>query len=153
MTEHTRSSANDGRSDGIGIEPWPQAHPGPDAPAAFYPNPPRVALSRFGYALEGRFTVPLTGVELTDAVRHAVFSTGHLALVDLDENSAHIANRAVVGVGLEVIILRFVPVSDTETRIDGVDRSPVGIVNTRPGNLPALLQNIARRINQGGDTT
>ena len=138
----------DSFSDGTEIEPWPQAHPGPNAPVSSYPDPPRVALSRFGYSLEGRYTVPLAGQELTDAVRSAIFNTGRLALVDLDENAAHIANRATVGVGTEAIILRFVPVSPTETRIDGVDRSPVGTINTRPGNLPALLQDIERQIRE-----
>lgn len=131
---------------GYEIEPFPAPRPSVDAPARTYPDPPRVALSPHGYRLEGRYTVPLTGEDLQGAVRRAVSKTGRLGMVDIDSTSAHIANRAIAGIGYESIVLRFVPVSDTQTRIDGLDESPVGTVNTRPGNLPALLRNIADEV-------
>ena len=92
--------------------------------------------------------MPLAGQELTETVRRAVSSTGRLEVVDLDDEGAHLANRAVAGVGMESIILRFEPVSDGRTRIDGVDRSPFAIINTRPGHLFELFQDIADQLGQ-----
>lgn len=149
VVEGPRGKADVGSfSDGTEIEPWPRAHPSGDAPVRSYPDPPRVALSRLGYALEGRYVVPLAGQELTETVRRAVSSTGRLEVVDLDDEGAHLANRAVAGVGMESIILRFEPVSDGRTRIDGVDRSPFAIINTRPGHLFELFQDIADQLGQ-----
>jgi hypothetical protein len=137
-------------SSGYEIEPFPGAHPGQDAPFATYPARPRVALSRPGLCVQGRYAVPLTGDDLVDVVTRVVHAVDRLAIIELDSTSAHLARTATTAFGAESIILRFVHDSVGHTRIDGVDRS-VGVAGAQSSNLHAVLEGIARALDARAD--
>jgi hypothetical protein len=121
----------------------------PSAPVRTYPSPPLVVRMDhgLGYPTLGcRYVVPCEGELLIQVLHAAALRVPHLIVVEITDRSAHFGNRAIAGIGYEVLVAHFTSVGAGTTRMDWMDKAPQGVVNSAPSHLEALLAEIVHEI-------